>query len=168
MLSSGCFDLPNLGLHRCLTGIIVKKCYLDWHCSQKMLSCGCLLAGGGAAADVTAWCEFHNGVAAGIKVLPRRRRRLVSKQQLLQQQGHEQHHQQQYPAGRGGGTYGFMAIEPEDPLADAWLPHSKPAVPNYAHAGVLLGLGLTGHLDRLSWAELYRSATIKGSKFPYV
>jgi anaphase-promoting complex subunit 1 len=41
-------------------------------------------------------------------------------------------------------------------LLDTWLPHSKPAVPNYAHAGVLLALGLNGHLDRLSWTDLYR------------
>jgi hypothetical protein len=45
-----------------------------------------------------------------------------------------------------------------DNLADTWLPHSKPVVPNYAHAGVLLALGLTGHLDRLSWTDLYRWA----------
>jgi anaphase-promoting complex subunit 1 len=43
-----------------------------------------------------------------------------------------------------------------DSLADTWLPHSKPVVPNYAHAGVLLALGLSGHLDRLSWTDLYR------------
>jgi hypothetical protein len=29
-------------------------------------------------------------------------------------------------------------------------------VPSYAHAGVLLALGLSGHLYRLSWADLYR------------
>eukprot|EP00775_Hariotina_reticulata_P010096 gene10096-10252_t len=110
--------------------------------------------GGGAAADVTAWCEFHNGVAAGIKVAPRRNKRLANKQQRLQQ-GHQQRHQQQYPAGSDAGSFS-RDVDLENPLADAWLPHSKPAVPNYAHAGVLLALGLTGHLDRLSWAELYR------------
>lgn len=89
----------------------------------------------GAAADVTAWCEFHNGVAAGLKVAPRRR----SAQSTQQQPGGLQDNTS------GGGT-----------LADAWLPHSKRTVPNYGHAGVLLGLGLQGHLDRLSWTDLYR------------
>eukprot|EP00878_Enallax_costatus_P032676 GHUV01035928.1.p3 GENE.GHUV01035928.1~~GHUV01035928.1.p3 ORF type:complete len:156 (+),score=45.50 GHUV01035928.1:244-711(+) len=91
----------------------------------------------GAAADVTAWCEFHNGVAAGLKVAPR---------------CHSSHpKQQQQPknglqeSSSGSGT-----------LAEAWLPHSKRTVPNYGHAGVLLGLGLQGHLDRLSWTDLYR------------
>lgn len=86
----------------------------------------------GAAADVTAWCEFHNGVAAGLKVAPRRNRANV-KQQHMQ-----------------GGDTGGGAVQ------DAWLPHSKRTVPNYGHAGVLLGLGLQGHLDRLSWTDLYR------------
>lgn len=133
---------------------------LSWHRS----SAGCLSAGGGAAADVTAWCEFHNGVAAGIKVAPRRNKRLANKQQRLQQ-GHQQRHQQQYPAGSDGCSFG-RDVDPENPLADAWLPHSKPAVPNYAHAGVLLALGLTGHLDRLSWAELYRSVAMTRQQIP--
>ena len=30
----------------------------------------CLLAGGGAFAEQTAWPEFHNGVAAGLRLAP--------------------------------------------------------------------------------------------------
>ncbi|WIA14045.1 hypothetical protein OEZ85_002600 [Tetradesmus obliquus] len=141
--------------------------------------------GGGAAADVTAWCEFHNGVAAGIKIAPRRRHRLKQQQQQQQQQQAgvaAPQHGSQTPnpnstegatpslAGSVAGAAAEGAVRPEpgsssssssssssaDSLADAWLPHSKPVVPNYAHAGVLLALGLTGHLDRLSWTDLYR------------
>jgi len=58
-------------------------------------------------------------------------------------------------AGGGGGM---------ESLSDSWLPHSKPAVPNYAHAGVLLALGLNGHLDRLSWTDLYRCVCGEGGE----
>ena len=120
--------------------------------------------GGVAAADVTAWCEFHNGVAAGLKIAPRHKPRI-----------HNQQHQQQQAAGTaaaaaavsegaaegGGGGGGEAAGSRHEGssvgcLSDSWLPHSKPAVANYAHAGVLLALGLNGHLDRLSWTDLYR------------
>jgi hypothetical protein len=142
---------------------------------------------------VTAWCEFHNGVAAGIKIAPRRRRR--PQQQQQQQAGHtlapgvtaaglsgSSKTTPQVVASLAGSVSGYgseggaMRQEPNssssssssdqhdssssnsgpDSLADTWLPHSKPVVPNYAHAGVLLALGLSGHLDRLSWTDLYR------------
>jgi hypothetical protein len=118
--------------------------------------CGSQHAGGGAAADVTAWCEFHNGVASGLKIAPYQGRRRQQRQQ----------HQQAAAAKAGGSDGSGSSSSALDwgcgggggggSLADSWLPHSKPAVPNYAHAGVLLALGLTGHLDRLSWTDLYR------------
>lgn len=100
-------------------------------------------AGGGAAADVTAWCEFHNGVAAGLKIAPH------SRQRVLHHGNNDSRQQAQWSAGSSGS------------LTDSWLPHSKPAVPNYAHAGVLLALGLSGHLDRLSWTDLYRCVRLQ-------
>ncbi|KAL3147502.1 hypothetical protein ABBQ38_014558 [Trebouxia sp. C0009 RCD-2024] len=69
----------------------------------------------GAAADVTAWPEFHNGVAAGIRLAP------------------------------GGGG-----------LTRTWVVYNKPKTPNYTHAGMLMGLGLAGHLSCLSATDLYR------------
>lgn len=106
-------------------------------------------AGGGAAAEVTAWCEFHNGVAAGLKIVPCRSRR---KQQRQQQQ-----HSDGSVEDAGSGMASSRDGSGGTSLSDSWLPHSKPAVPNYAHAGVLLALGLHGHLDRLCWTDLYRS-----------
>lgn len=42
-------------------------------------------------------------------------------------------------------------------LSRAWLlGAAKPEVPSYTHAGLLLALGLTGNLDRLTWTDLYR------------
>jgi anaphase-promoting complex subunit 1 len=105
-------------------------------------------AGGGAAAEVTAWCEFHNGVAAGLKIVPCRSRRKQQRQQQQQSDGSVEDAGSGMASSRDGSGAGS--------LSDSWLPHSKPAVPNYAHAGVLLALGLHGHLDRLCWTDLYR------------
>jgi hypothetical protein len=42
-------------------------------------------------------------------------------------------------------------------LAAAALPVARPAGgPSYTHAGVLMGLGLTGAAAQLSWADVYR------------
>jgi hypothetical protein len=99
---------------------------------------------------VTAWCEFHNGAAAGLKIAPYRGHRHPHRQQQ-QQQG-----QQPPEADVGSGMASSRGSSRADSLSESWLPHSKPTVPNYAHAGVLLALGLNGHLNRLSWTDLYR------------
>lgn len=49
-----------------------------------------------------------------------------------------------------------LAGERQSPLAASWLLHAKPEAPQYTHAGMLLALGLAGHLHRLSWTDLYR------------
>ncbi|KAK9828929.1 hypothetical protein WJX72_002853 [[Myrmecia] bisecta] len=72
-------------------------------------------AGAGAAADFTAWPEFHNGCAAGLRLAP-------------------------------GGAQ----------LTRTWIVYNKPKQPSYTHAGMLMGLGLTGHLSCLSATDLYR------------
>ena len=81
-------------------------------------------ADSGAAAELTAWPEFHNGCAAGLRLAP------------------------SAGGGEGGGACG--------PLSRSWLMHQRPEAPSYAHAGLLMALGLTGHLRRLSWTDLYR------------
>lgn len=72
-------------------------------------------SGGGAMCDLSAWPEFHNGVAAGLRLA-------------------------------AGGTQ----------LSRTWIVYNKPEDPTYAHAGVLFGLGLTGHLKGLSDTDVYR------------
>lgn len=57
---------------------------------------------GGALAEITAWPEFHNGVAAGLRLVP---------------------------TGN---------------LTRTWIVYNSPSEPSYLHAGMLLGLGLTG------------------------
>ncbi|KAL4443950.1 hypothetical protein ABPG75_011687 [Micractinium tetrahymenae] len=71
--------------------------------------------GGGAFAEQTAWPEFHNGVAAGLRLAP--------------------------------GTH---------QLTRTWVVYNKPAEPSYTHAGMLMALGLTGHLSCLTATDLYR------------
>lgn len=53
-------------------------------------------------------------------------------------------------ASGGAGMGGTPA------LLRTWLLSPKPEVPSYTHAGMLMALGLTGNLDRLSWTDLYR------------
>jgi hypothetical protein len=71
--------------------------------------------GGGAYAEATAWPEFHNGVAAGLRLAPGR---------------HE--------------------------LTRTWIVYNKPPDPSYMHAGMLMALGVTGHLRSLAATDLYR------------
>lgn len=70
---------------------------------------------GGAMADFTAWPEFHNGAAAGLRLQPE--------------------------AGR---------------LGRSWIMYNRPQQPQYSHAGLLLALGLRGHLSCLTAADMYR------------
>jgi hypothetical protein len=51
--------------------------------------------------------------------------------------------------GEGGGGSGL------GPLARAWVTLAKQEGPSYAHAGLLMALGLRGHLEQLSWTDLY-------------
>ncbi|EFN54660.1 hypothetical protein CHLNCDRAFT_9822, partial [Chlorella variabilis] len=66
-------------------------------------------------AEQTAWPEFHNGVAAGLRLAP--------------------------------GTH---------QLTRTWVVYNKPLEPSYSHAGMLMALGLTGHLSCLAATDLYR------------
>lgn len=81
--------------------------------------------GGGAAAELTAWPEFHNGAAAGLSLAGP-------------------------PAGAGASatTSGAGA-------ARAWVTLPRQDGPSYEHAGLLLALGLRGQLGQLTWADLY-------------
>lgn len=65
-------------------------------------------------ADQAAWPEFHNGVAAALRL-----------------------------------ALGQTAI------SRTWIVYNKPDSASYAHAGVLMGLGLQGHLKALAKTDLY-------------
>ena len=65
-------------------------------------------------ADHAAWPEFHNGVAAALRL-----------------------------------ALGQTSI------SRTWIVYNKPEAATYAHAGVLMGLGLQGHLKALANTDLY-------------
>lgn len=66
-------------------------------------------------AGALDWPNFHNGVAAGLKLAP-----------------------------------GQAA------LTRTWIVYNKPKEPSYAHAGLLMALGLQGHLSVLAATDVYR------------
>ena len=68
--------------------------------------------------DFSQWPEFHNGVAAGLRLA----------------------------AGQAD-------------ITRTWIVYNKPAAPNHAHAGLLMGLGLQGHLKALEVTDVYRYLT---------
>eukprot|EP01018_Ginkgo_biloba_P012111 Gb_37425 [translate_table: standard] len=78
-------------------------------------------------ADTISWPEFHNGVAAGLRIAP------------------------------------FQAR-----MSRTWIMYNKPDEPNFSHAGLLLALGLHGHLrvlastDVYDYLSQYHEATITG------
>ena len=103
-------------------------------------------AGGGASAEVTAWPEFHNGAAAGLRLAP-------APPPASRQRG---------SGGTTGGTTGGTSSSRRRHPALAWCALERPEQPSFSHAGTLLALGLTGHLDSLAWTDLYRCEEVWG------
>ncbi|KAJ0045529.1 hypothetical protein Pint_06537 [Pistacia integerrima] len=65
--------------------------------------------------ELTSWPEFHNAVAAGLRLAP-----LQGK------------------------------------MSRTWIAYNKPEEPNFIHAGLLLALGLHGHLRALTLSDIYK------------
>ncbi|KAG1677449.1 hypothetical protein FOA52_001904 [Chlamydomonas sp. UWO 241] len=92
--------------------------------------------GGGATADVTAWPEFHNGCAAGLRLAA---------------------HSSSGSGGGGGAPGGGGARGGGGAHAALqWGAFRRPDAPSYAHAGMLLAMGISGHLKRRPVTEMYR------------
>ena len=114
--------------------------------------CCCCNTGGGAICALTAWPEFHNGVAAGLRIAPAFNQRPWSltftdtgaglKGQLGEQL---QHQPSSASSSRGGGG-----------LRVSCLGYTRAASPSYYNAGMLMALGLTGDIEQLSFPEVYR------------
>jgi anaphase-promoting complex subunit 1 len=100
------------------------------------LSAATAAPGGGAAAELTAWPEFHNGVATGLRLAP----------PPMVDGG--------AAAGGGGGGDGNRP-SPASLFDRAWVTLAKQEGPSYAHAGLLMALGLRGRLEQLTWTDLY-------------
>ena len=58
------------------------------------------------------------------------------------------------PQRRRGGL--ALAARTKGELTRAWIVFNRPREPSHAHAGVLMALGLTGHLRKLTNTDLYR------------
>ena len=54
------------------------------------------------------------------------------------------------------GVSAALRLAPGGKLSRTWIVYNKPPDPSYQHAGVLLGLGLTGQLSCLAMTDLYR------------
>ena len=82
-----------------------------------------------------AWPQFHNGAAAGLATCFHARSGFgaLGNQQDAYQQQHQDEHD----------------------MTRAWILASKPKQPSDAHAGVLLALGMSGHLATLTMADVY-------------
>jgi hypothetical protein len=114
-------------------------------------------AGGGAAADLTAWPEFHNGVAAGLRLAAAFREAppgtstlhpLAPGPTLGPGFGPSSRRQGGRREGRSSGLGYVTGL--------GWLAYSRPRSPTYAHAGMLLALGLLGQLDGLLVTDIYK------------
>jgi len=68
--------------------------------------------------DLTLWPEFHNGVAAGLRLAPALGR------------------------GREGGRGGGGEAGREGGITRTWIIYNRPRTPSHAHGGLLLALGL--------------------------
>lgn len=100
----------------------------------------------GVSAETTMWAEFHNGVAAGLRL---------------------QHEWGSDGGGgadgggsgrrRGGSGGGFAGSG----VSRTWITYNKPAGgANNAHGGLLMALGLQGHLSSLAMTDVYEYLTL--------
>lgn len=89
---------------------------------------------------VTAWPEFHHGVAAGLRLA-------WGPSDASSADGAPSAGRTARARGSGGNS---------GDVTDGWVLYERPDEPTYAHAGMLMAFGLTGHLQRLSWTDLYR------------
>ncbi|KAL6755304.1 hypothetical protein V8C86DRAFT_3027443 [Haematococcus lacustris] len=102
--------------------------------------------GGGAAADITAWAEFHNGAAAGLRMVA----------ESSHATGPVECDPDGYDRCDAGTRKGDGGAVSASPLTRNWIVFHRPDSPSYTHAGLLMALGLTGHLSKLAWTDLYR------------
>lgn len=102
------------------------------------------VAAGGISAETTLWAEFHNGVAAGLRL---------------------QHEWGFGASGRagspsGGGVRGGTGLDGGG-ISRTWITYNRPAGgANNAHGGLLMALGLQGHLAALAMTDVYEYLTL--------
>ncbi len=116
--------------------------------------------GGGATADFTAWPEFHNGVAAGSCLCcawchgPPERLIEDSLRRILFREARcpcPIFSALPITAINACAPVGLRLALGGAQMTRTWIVYNKPKEPSYTHAGMLMGLGLTGvHLLQIS------------------
>lgn len=102
------------------------------------------VAAGGISADTTLWAEFHNGVAAGLRLQ------------------HEWGFGDPMSAGnrRHAGGRGGAGLD-RGGVSRTWITYNRPSGgANNAHGGLLMALGLQGHLSSLAMTDVYEYLTL--------
>lgn len=107
------------------------------------------LAAAAVSHDTTTWAEFHNGVAAGLR---------------LQHEwgGMAGAASERGEGGRGGSGGSAVAAGFEiGGVSRTWITYNRPAGgANNAHGGLLMALGLQGHLSSLAMTDVYDYLTL--------
>ncbi|CAM9631451.1 unnamed protein product, partial [Ectocarpus sp. 12 AP-2014] len=107
------------------------------------------LAAAAVPPDTTAWAEFHNGVAAGLR--------------LQHEWGSNRARGGNDGGGGGGGGSGVAASSgfEEGGVSRTWITYNRPAGgANNAHGGLLMALGLQGHLSSLAMTDVFEYLTL--------
>lgn len=104
--------------------------------------------------DTTAWAEFHNGVAAGL--------RLQHEWGSSSRDGSSGGGRDGDRTGSGGGGGGAVSNGfQEGGVSRTWITYNKPAGgANNAHGGLLMALGLQGHLSSLAMTDVFEYLTL--------
>ncbi|KAF6004633.1 Anaphase-promoting complex subunit 1 [Cyanidiococcus yangmingshanensis] len=98
------------------------------------------------------WSEFHNAVAAGLRLRPARTNDDLSSSSKQRLFAHpvesDDTTRPGYEARIGAGLSGTT-------ITRAWIRQQRPSRPSATHAGLVLALGLNGHLRRLQVTDWY-------------
>lgn len=106
------------------------------------------LAAAAVSPDTTAWAEFHNGVAAGLRL--RHDWGGAGGAATYSRNG----------SGRRGGSKATGGFE-EGGVSRTWITYNRPAGgANNAHGGLLMALGLQGHLSSLAMTDVFEYLTL--------
>ena len=81
------------------------------------------------AAELQTWPEFHNGVAAGLRLLS------------------PQNNNSDNIDGNNDNNNNSSSSGQQMRLARTWVVYNRHCEPSYSHAGLLMALGLNGHLN---------------------
>ena len=98
-------------------------------------------ANASAGALALEWPSFHNGVAAGL--------RLTGANGIDAERG-----ARDKAVGRSGLSLARGGI------TRTWIVYNRPTTPTAAHGGLLMALGLHGHLSALAMTDIYEYLTL--------